>query len=63
MNDHSLLGVRIKKETHRALKVWCAKLGVQMSEVVRSLVEGWIEEQEAAQAENKKGGIVNDRGS
>lgn len=50
-----LLGVRLRSKTHRAFKLWCVRRGVTMATVVRELVEAWIAEQEAAEANAMEG--------
>lgn len=42
----ALLGVRVDPETHKSFKLWCVRRGLNMSDVVRQLVESWIAEQE-----------------
>jgi len=47
----ALLGIRLDDKTHREFKLWCVRLGVNMSDVVRELIAAWIAklEEEAGQ--------------
>ena len=47
----ALLGIRLEDEIHREFKLWCVRLGVNMSDVVRELIVDWIAklEEEAGQ--------------
>lgn len=43
------LGTRIDADVHRKFKLLCVIERQQMSDVVRELIEGWIEEREQDQ--------------
>lgn len=48
------LGTRIDSTLHQKLKLLCVVEGKQMSEVVRGLIEGWVQEREADPAVAKR---------
>lgn len=41
------LNCLVTKKLHRRFKLACVLAGLQMSDVLRGLVEEWVEEQEA----------------
>lgn len=43
---NNIVGVRLDPEIHRNFKLWCVRRGRTMTDVMRSLIEDWISEQE-----------------
>lgn len=45
MTPDKMLMVRLPDEMHKRLRVRAAELGVPMSEIVRELIDVWLDEQ------------------
>lgn len=50
-NDHKILGVRLPPDMHLAFKIACVARGLDMSEVVRELIEQRLGEWSAEKAD------------
>ena len=54
MTPDKLLMVRLPDEMHKRLRVRAAELGVPMSEIVRSLLDAWLDEHITLPVEGSK---------